>query len=346
METSLTLIEIQDQATWEAVWSQIPQAPFPQSWMWGAFRLQCGVKVLRFGLRDASSAMIMLAQAEFRSRRFGMGSWFFPRGPILASSLSDDEKRKAMTQICEELGKREEFQKETLFWRMEPFVELGKPEGIIPLSFHRNDALNPACTDILILRRSEDELLAGMHEKTRYNIRLAERKGVKVRVTKEVGDIEVFLDLMDETAGRDGFTQHDRAYLKQTVDFVIMKNIGCVRVAELNGKILSANLEIHLGDTVTYVYGTSSSEDRNVMAPFALHWDAVRSAKQNGFSFYDFWGSNPELKASYYYKASWEGITRFKRGWGGESIQYVGTWDLPIRETLYRLIFWRKFFRD
>ncbi len=75
------------------------------------------------------------------------------------------------------------------------------------------------------------------------------------------------------------------------------------------------------------------------MAPYALHWEAIKTARREGRNFYDFWGVNPASKSNYYYKSSWEGISRFKLGWGGELVSLLGTWDVPRHPVLYRLVF-------
>ncbi|MFZ2803845.1 MAG: peptidoglycan bridge formation glycyltransferase FemA/FemB family protein [Patescibacteria group bacterium] len=340
----MTLEPITDRAAWESFQTAQPYSQFTQSWAWGEFRAASGSPVRRFALVE-NGKWITAVQMEYRRRKFGMGYWFAGRGPVFASPLSSDERRSTMFELCEQLLKEKELRQRTLFWRFEPLSELSNPEGLVPLSFRRVPASNPATTIVLDLASSPDDLLKNMHEKTRYNIRLAERHGVTVRVAQQEKDVDAFLDLMDETAARDGFVQHPRAYLKATYQTLLDARMARIRLADLDGHVLAGNLEIGYGDTATYLYGASSSENRNVMAPFALHWNAIREAKALGFKIYDFWGANPQSKATFYYKSSWEGITRFKRGWGGREIDLVGTWDLPFNSFVYRLAFMRQFFR-
>jgi lipid II:glycine glycyltransferase (peptidoglycan interpeptide bridge formation enzyme) len=114
--------------------------------------------------------------------------------------------------------------------------------------------------------------------------------------------------------------------------------MATVRIAECDGTALAASIEVSFGDTVTYLYGASSDAKRNLMAPFALHWDAIRAAKFSDHLFYDFYGVNPESPSSPVYKPTWEGITRFKLGWGGSRVEYVGTYELPMHSLLYKLV--------
>lgn len=341
----MKLLFITTQDEWDEFQSAQPYAQFLQSWSWGEFRISQSSPVKRYALVDDAGTWRVAIQLEYRRRKFGLGYWFAARGPVFAKEVKPDERRIVLMTLCEELLKISELRRSSLFWRIEPNSELAHPEGLMPLSFRRAHAMNPASTIILDLDVTEDDLLKKMHEKTRYNIRVAERHGVKVRLVTSIADIETFLNLMEETARRDHIIQHSRAYLRATYSFLHERGLAEIRVAEQQGNILAGSLEVMFGDTVTYLYGASSSESRNVMAPFALHWNAIRDAKAKGLKLYDFGGSNPQSKAMYYYKPSWEGITRFKLGWGGRLLNLVGTWDLPFNAVLYRLAFLKQFFR-
>ncbi len=341
----MKLVYCTNQDEWDEFQSAQPYAQFLQSWSWGEFRISQHCPVQRFALVDDGGGWGVAIQLEYRRRKFGLGYWFAARGPVFAKEVKVEDRREVMMKLSEELLKIPALRRGSLFWRVEPQSELANPEGLLPLSFRRAHAMNPASTIVLDLDVPEEDLLKKMHEKTRYNIRVAERHGVNVRFANSIADIETFLNLMEETAERDHIVQHSRAYLRATYSFLHERGLAEIRVAEFQGKILAASLEVLFGDTVTYLYGASSSESRNVMAPFALHWNAIRDAKSKGFKLYDFGGSNPQSKAMYYYKPSWEGITRFKLGWGGRLLNLVGTWDLPFNIVLYRLAFIKQFFR-
>jgi peptidoglycan pentaglycine glycine transferase (the first glycine) len=341
----MNLVEITNRKDWDRWQAAQPYSQFLQSWAWGEFRETRGSRVRRFALANEAGEWCAAIQLEYRAKRFGLGYWYAPRGPVFASKIVPAERRDIMMELCEALLKTKGLKQGALFWRFEPVSELSKPEGLVPLSFRRAKAGNPSSTILVDLDVFEDELLKRMHEKTRYNIRVAAKHGVTVRLAKDPKDVEAFLDLAEETAKRDGFVQYPRQYLKDTYSILHANGQAEIRLAEYQGKILSANMEMLFGDTVTYLHGASSSENRNVMAPFALHWEALREAKARGYRLYDFWGANPEFKSMYYYKPSWEGITRFKRGFGGRQVDLVGTWDLPFNIYLYRLVFIKQFFR-
>jgi lipid II:glycine glycyltransferase (peptidoglycan interpeptide bridge formation enzyme) len=340
----MNLVEITDRVRWDAFQAAQPWSQFPQSWDWGEFRRENGFEVRRFGLFDETGTLLVGAQMEFRPKRVVGGYWFAPRGPVFSERLDIVRRPEVFRAFMDALLRMRLHR--SLFWRFEPAMELNEPEGLIPLAFLRNAPQNPSSTVVLDLAPSQDEMLQAMHPKTRYNIRIADRHGVTTRIATRPDDELTFLDLMERTAERDGFVQRPREYLRATFTFLRHRGMARIRLAEHQKKPLAANLEILCGDTVTYLYGASSDEARNLMAPYALHWDAIMQAKRDGMRFYDFWGANPPSKAMPAYKASWEGITRFKRGWGGRQVDLFGTWDLPFIRPLYHLVFRKQAWRS
>jgi lipid II:glycine glycyltransferase (peptidoglycan interpeptide bridge formation enzyme) len=338
----MKLLEIVDSHPWEAFQTGRTWAQFLQSWAWGDFRMSRGVQVKRFALIDDSGAWLAAAQMEFRSKPVVGGYWFAPRGPVFLSRLSPADVRSVFHAFAEQIPAAVPG---AFFWRFEPCVELGAPEGLIPLVMRRNDSQNPASTILLDLSPDVEQLQAALHQKTRYNIRVAAKHGVTSRVGTHPDDVHAFLKLMDETATRDKFVQHDSSYLEATCRALERQGMARIRIAERDRVPLAAMMEIRYGDTVTYLYGASSSASREYMAPYALHWDAILDAKRDGYGWYDWWGANPESKAMFAYKPSWDGITRFKRGWGGKQVDLYGTWDIPRFLPAYRLSFMRHLLR-
>jgi lipid II:glycine glycyltransferase (peptidoglycan interpeptide bridge formation enzyme) len=337
------LSEIHDRSLWDGFVAGQPWSPFPQSWTWGEFQRSRGRDVRRFFLYGALRETPLLAcQLQLETRRFS-GYWFAPRGPVFCATAKERPRPVIETFFHQLLQQKLSH---TLFYRVEPLLTLEEGIGALPLRFLRHTPINPATTRLLDLSVSEETLLKEMHEKTRYNIRVASKHGVTVRVGTDEHDLRVFLALMEETAVRDGFASHPTSYLRATYEALASSGMARLRLAEHDGVVLAANMEIAYGDTVTYLHGASSSDARNVMAPFALHWEAIREAKREGYRGYDFWGANPEARSAPFYKESWEGITRFKRGWGGRTIDLMGTWDLPMNRWLYALAFPRSLGRE
>ena len=312
-----------------------PNAQFTQSWTWGEFRISRHQRIRRLALTDVKGNWLAAGMFMLIEKPIVGGYWYAPRGPVVAATEPDLEKGY-LKKFFDELKASGLF-KHVLFWRAEPPVETDAPATLVPKGFVRSHAYQPVHTLLVNLDLDEKTLLGGMHEKTRYNIRLAERKGVTVRVASEETAIDTFLRLNDQTASRDAFTSQPSAYIRETYEFLHNAGMAQIRFAEFEGDVLAASIEIAYGDTVTYLYGASSNEKRNMMAPHALHWSAIRSAKAQGYRVYDFHGVNPVDEHDRDYKSSWKGITRFKLGWGGRRVNYAGTWELPRHPMFYRI---------
>ena len=211
-----------------------------------------------------------------------------------------------------------------VFLRIEPQSAVIASE---PKRVRQSHDINPRATSIIDLSKNEDDLLAAMHQKTRYNIRVAEKHNVIT--TKNQEPISKKFDnifrLFEETAKRDGFRLHPRGYYEKQIKMPDVEVYG----AEYEGKLLAAAIVIFSAGTATYLHGASSNEMRNVMAPYALHWAIMKQAKERGMKHYDLWGISDDPKSG------WAGITRFKRGFGGADVSAPGTLDLPVNKFWY-----------
>jgi len=212
-----------------------------------------------------------------------------------------------------ELAKKENC----IFLRIEPMKEL--EIETLKLKIQRSVDILPSQTLILDLTQTEEEILKNMHQKTRYNIRLAGKKGVEI---KESNDIDKFWKLMQETTERDKFRAHDKSYYEKMIASKIVK----LYIAEYEGKILTAGIFVFYDDTVTYLHGASTHEHKNVMAPYLLHWEMIKLAKKQGCKYYDFYGINEQ---------KWPGVTRFKKGFNGTETNYPGTFDIVFNKIWY-----------
>jgi peptidoglycan pentaglycine glycine transferase (the first glycine) len=328
---------ITNKQQWDAFVGAQPRAQFTQSWTWGAFRMAREQRIQRLVLVDANGEWEAAALLVYTRKPILGGYWYAPRGPVIRHGADAADVLKRFFDALNE----QTLPQSALFWRVEPSVknDTAITQSLQSSGFIRSHAYQPASTLVVDLTQSQEDLLKRMHEKTRYNIRVAERRGVTVREAKGREAIETFLCLNHETAMRDHFRSMPSAYIRATYDFCAEQGVARIRLAECDGAVLAASMEMAYGDTVTYLYGASANAARNVMAPYALHWDAICSAKAAGYRLYDFHGVNPVDAANTYYKKSWEGITRFKVGWGGERVDYAGTWELPKMPTLYRA--WR-----
>lgn len=186
---------------------------------------------------------------------------------------------------------------------------------------------------ILDISKTEDELLAAMKQKHRYNLKLAQKKNVVVKISGEEAMFEEFLKLYAETVKRQNYYGRSEEYLRTVWESLKQetteKPLSLIATAYFEGKPLSSWMLFLYGDTIYYPYGGSSEENKNVMATYSLVWELIRWGKQNGYTKVDLWGIEP---------GSDDGFSRFKLGFGGEYIVYADTIDLVIDSNLYSSI--------
>ncbi len=199
-------------------------------------------------------------------------------------------------------------------------------------------------TMVMDLSLSEEELLANMKQKTRYNIKLAARHEVKIVSPNEQSaiDPQVFLALLSKTADRNHFRPHPEKYYTDMMELFLGKEAKAPALqygqrlffAQVRGEIIAAALVGFFGARATYVHGASLEKHRNTMAPYLLHWEIMRYAKARGFSEYDFWGIATD-RTKKVNQEKWGGFSRFKIGFSGTMVQYPGAYDMPLRKLWY-----------
>ncbi len=303
------------------------RSQFLQSWAWGEFQKAAGRSVLRLGF-FIGGRMAGLATVFIHRMPLGQSYWYVPRGPVVDEIKDKNEKIKMLSEALAKIVERAR-EAEALFVRVEPpftFADMGESLH----GFKQTKPQQPADTLHLDLSLDEANLLSSMHEKTRYNIRLAQKKGVTVRRGTS-DDLRHFWRINMETVTRDKFQSHGLSYYEKMLG-TLPRDMAYLYCAEYEGQVIAANIVMHYGDTATYVHGASSNVSRNVMAPHLLQWQQILDAKKAGFRWYDFWGIAPESSAETH---SWAGITRFKKGFGGTQVHYAGTYDYPLKSAMY-----------
>lgn len=306
---------INDQKKWDAeVRENKPRSgAFLQSWAWGEFQNSLGKEVFRF---DGVGQMI---KTTLHKKKHYL---FCPRGPIL-------KKGQDFGDVFSKFRELFSKDKELFFVRFEPTEEIGVSNFSSLL--HKTVDAEPPETLITDLSKSEDELLSSMHQKTRYNIKLAKKKGVEVQI-EAVPEKDIW-DLFDITAKRGSFRLHPISYYEKMLEALNGDNCHAyLATATFEGETIAVNIMIDFDGTRTYLHGASSNAYRNVMAPFLLHWELILAAKAKGMLHYDWWGIAPESATK---EHAWYGITRFKLGYGGERVSYPGTFDLAKSRSSY-----------
>jgi lipid II:glycine glycyltransferase (peptidoglycan interpeptide bridge formation enzyme) len=305
-----------------------------QSWEWGEFKETTGVKVIRVGLFDGTKmkAAYQLTLHSIPKTPYSVG--YFPKGPMpnikmLEALIDIGQKNKAVFIKLEPQVKRNDLK--------EDFTNL-KNE----FDFRKAKIVFTPYTFQIDLTRTEDELKAAMKPKTRYNVRLAERNGLSVTEDNSALAVEIYLRLTRETARRQRFYAHDDEYHRKMWSVMHRAGIAHLLVARLNKEILTTWIVFSFKKVLYYPYGASSSQHRNLMANNLMMWEAMRFGKSIGCNTFDLWGSlgpKPDRKDK------WYGFHRFKEGYGGNLVEFIGAYDLVIMPKFYNVYRFLDFFR-
>ena len=297
-------------------------APVKSDWVWEGLlsRREDGA------VRGAMSVLIRkMPGVPYRMMYAG-------RGPVC--DLDDREALEELTQGAAQLAKK--YNAYAL--RLDPgvrstetaFIELMKSLGY---THHPGDkdfnGIQPCYVFRLDVKdKTEEELLAGFHSKTRYNLRLSARKGVTVQVCgKDM--LPAFARLMEETGSRDGFITRPLAYFETMMDALGDK---CrLYMAFWQEQPIAGTLAIHYGNKVWYLYGASSNEHRNLMPNYLLQWSMIQWAVETGCSVYDFRGVSGDISED----NPLYGLYKFKKGFGGDFTEFVGEYDLVLKRTAW-----------
>lgn len=303
--------------------ASFPAWPFLQSDKWASIQEKFSSGVFLKAIYQAEKVLGFFVAIEKKIPLFGT-YLYLPRGPLYFGNYEGDFWQDFMTQMQNEFGK------DVLFVRVEP-VDNGFSEFVFSNSsaVKKSKDIQPASTSFLDLSLSEEDLLKKMVQKTRYNIRLAEKKGVVISVlNKESSNYEKhfsdFYNLISLTAKRDKFFIHSKKYYHNLVDGEFIRLVE----ARKDGVLLASGLFSFYDKTVTYLHGASANEKRELMAPYLLQWEMIKMAKGAGYNYYDFYGVDDK---------KWPGVSRFKKGFAGSIYVYPGTFDLVFKRGVYML---------
>ena len=301
-----------------------------QSWAWGDFRRMTGVDVERYGAFEGQKIVSGL-QVTFHPiphTTFTMG--YFPKG-----QMPDEEQLLAL----KELGRR----KKALAIKMEPNVaaRVGEPNAFASIQQFLMDhdavagkPLFTRYTFLLDISPSEEKLLANMRPKTRYNISLAERKGVTIVQDDTEAGLEEYVKILQETTARQKFYAHGPDYFRKMWATLGRSGTAHILKAQVEGRTVVAwILFVHKG-VLYYPYGASSNEFREYMPSNLMMWKAIQLGKAWGCTSFDMWGA---LGSDPSPNDPWYGFHRFKQGYGPILYEFVGTYDLVLNPPMYKL---------
>ena len=322
--TEVTLTE------WNQFLTNFPNVHLLQMGEWGELKEGFGWKPIRVISGNVG------VQILFRRLPLGFTIAYMPKA-VINNELLSNEFWREIDSVCK--------RNRAIFLKVEPdgwddeFQLISLPSFLVT-SPHN---IQPPRTIIINIQDSEENILSRMKTKCRYNIRLAEKKGVTIRAWD---DIAAFHEMMTVTGGRDGFGVHSKEYYQRAYELFHPKGTCELLVAEYEGKPLASLMVFANAKRAWYVYGASNNEERNRMQTYLLQWEAIRWAKARGCEEYDLWGVPDEdeetLEAQFEsrHDGLW-GVYRFKRGFGGQLKRAVQALDRVYNPLLYKIYLWR-----
>lgn len=297
---------------------------FLQSWSWGDFQQSLGKQVVRCAVFESEQSNKIIAVAQFILIRIPYLSGIYaycPYGPLLQT-----KNENTSPQILQAMIHTLQVHNPDLW-----FIRL-EPKSLIPRLGNGTKRIQPGKTLITNLIRPEDEILQSMHQKTRYNIKVAEKHGIVVNCL--ASDLNQAINLLTDTSKRQNFSSYDSSYYFKLLEHLSKPMNGDCKAwlyqAFADKQCVASAIQVDWYETRTYLFGGSDYSYRHLMAPYALHWQAMSDAKKSGINYYDWWGLETSGGAT-------PGFAKFKLNWGGAVIEYPEPQDIVLHPYKYRL---------
>ncbi len=330
-------------SAWDVFVAGHPHGHVLQTSRWAQLKAGFGWSADRVVLTAPDGVVVAGASLLFRRLPWGQTLAYAPKGPLV--NWADPQEARRLLDAVQESCRRHH----AALLKIEPELEASPvlAERLASLGLRASaQRVQPLSTIHVALTPDEDAILSRMKPKWRYNIRLAERKGVTVRQA-ELADLPAIQGLLEQTGARDGFSVHSVAYYRKATELFAPDGSMTWLLAEHEGRLLAAIAVFASGSMAWYMWGASSDADRNLMPNHALQWAAMCWARARGCQVYDLWGIPDEVgddPDAYADPESWGGdglwgVYRFKQGFGGRVVRYIGAWDAPISplgHSLYR----------
>lgn len=257
-----------------------------------------------------------------------LGKYLFcPYGPTVQGD-GPEACRKNFGLALEALKKLAEEQ-EAFFVRLEPTFSLSEIELGRTFGLKKSHDIDPAHTWVIDLTRTEEEILSEMPKESRRRWRNCGKKGITVRTTKNPEEIDILVNMLSKVSNRNHFIPQEKEHLYNQMQ----ADFATLYVVELEGKPIASALIYDYDGVRYYAHVAAVDEYRKLFAGTILLIQMVVDAKRAGMKVFDFWG----ITTSTNKKHPWYGFTQFKKSFGGEQVDYAGTWDLPVRKLRYQL---------
>lgn len=297
-----------------------------QSWDWGEWQASNKRPATRYIVQDDNGQPVLAAQFLRYTLPLGQEYLYCAYGPVRSaeSRITNHELSETLDTLIAHI--RKEFPK-ALFIRLEPPFEIRNSKFEIRSTLH----IQPGSTILLDITKTENELLSGMHTKTRYNIKVAQKHGVKIQFLEQPNDLHLAAQLMRDTLVRRKLVSPAQEYyFKLASHFPTEAPLTSHTYgAYYNNQLVACALTLDYNQTRTYLFGGSSTTHKNVMAPYLLHWTIIKDAKNNSLHTYDWFGAEGAVSDG-------SGFARFKNSFGGDTIQYAEASDIIFKPLAYR----------
>jgi lipid II:glycine glycyltransferase (peptidoglycan interpeptide bridge formation enzyme) len=333
------------QTRWDTFVEGHVQGHFLQSWGWGELKRGAHWQPLRLALVKEPEGTLIAAAQVLRRTAFGLPPRlghlaYLPRGPVVDWQATTPDGVPLARLFL--LNLRAFLHKQgALAWQVEPHLTADTSTGraalalLHDLGFHATQPVQPLRTIALDLQPDEETLLARMKEKWRYNLRLAARKGVQVRVAESLEELRAWYALLEATGERDRFGIHTLDYYHKVWEIFVPRSQARLFLAYADEELLAGIFVARLAHEAIYLYGASGNVRRNLMPNYLLQWEAIRWAREVGARSYDFWG----IPASDEADEAMAGVYRFKSGWGGCTRSFLGNFQYDYHPHMLRLAY-------
>lgn len=298
-----------------------------QSAQYGIWQEILGKKVFHFELRDEKSDLVITGQYIAYPLIKGYTYWYAPYGPVVNSETSPEAIERFLAGVKEAAKKHH-----AIFVRSELPQKYNYKE-VVPF-ISKSSYTQERCEWIIDAKQTIEDILKNMEQKTRYNVRLAEKKNLTVTIEKEtISDANkaIFLTLMEDTARRNGFRLHEDGYYETIFNNLNREKNGAVVIILKDNIPLAINLLVKTGETVHYLFGGSSDEHKNLMGSYLVHLESIKVTKSWGAHWYSFGAVNKHDDS----KNALSGITHFKKRFGGMYREHGFIVDEIINNKIY-----------
>jgi len=330
------LINVDEKDYFDSFLENAPKGHVLQTWEWGEIKAQTGWDPLRLIVEEDEKPVAAVSLLKRAVPILKKNIFYAPRGPVI-----DIENRPLFSYLLGEIRKLAQ-KHNVIFFKVDPdipseeriwkeileregFRNAGKGEGF--------EGVQPKYVFRLDISPDAETLMSNFHQKTRYNIRLAERKGVKIIEDGSKEDLPVFYSILQETAERDRFLIRSYKYFEDFFHYLVPRGYCRLFLAKYEGEVIAGTLLLKLGQKAWYLYGASSNRHRNLMPNYLIQWTMIKWAQRNGCLVYDFRGVPGQLTED----NPLYGLYRFKKGFNGQFTEFIGEYDLVYQPAAYVL---------